>query len=723
MRKGYFISVLIWTSLSIFIGCQTSPSDNYTIEGKTYGVTSGVFHGRWWNYYERGCSFLAGGFLNEAEKDLRTALQSRSRDTWQARTYGLHFVEYFPNRELGITLFKKGQLSEAETLLRNSLSQVDTERARYYLDMIIKERISKGELQDREPPKVKAELVEISAEITKDKDKKKASSEIVREANNYLKIECSDDLGIEQIFVNKQSVYLRHGEKSALIQQPIETKEGKQDFVITVCDLAGKESSYNLSAKVDLTGPNIGIFKPADYLVTKDNELTLEGVVLDDTGIAEVSLNNQVILEGTGEQRKEFRSVLPLKDGENVFIIAARDTAGNETRTAIKTFKGEPHSQSALLWRFAQRRIRLNHALASSVLSEPMLNEVLLAQTEDTGIDINIKTPKPEQPSRHNRVIRVAGEITSSSAVQSLLINGEPYTQLTGAPKEAFNKRVPLPSDLLASGTGTVKLSVEAQDSQGKKASKEMNVKVEPVLINKNETKMSIALLAIAGRTPTDTFGSDLRTVLEESIGKQGRFYVLDRLYLQNILNEQQLSAGLSDPNRALDIGRMVPAQVFVVGELFPRGEQSAEVKLRLISTETSEVISIFDGFIDDVNNKELVLGKCNVLARQLSDFFPRLSGEVLDFRGSDSKYEVLFNWAEQDGVRPGTYALILYEASPAWTDPETGEITQPADYGILYKTRIVNVSPTSARGQVITDTSKPSEGVAIEKGLPSITM
>ncbi len=722
MRTRYLFLLSLFVSLGIIAGCQTSPSDNYTVEGKAYGVTSGVFHGRWWNYYERGSSFLAGGFLNEAEQDLRTALQSRSRDTWQARTYGLHFVEYFPNRELGITLFKKGQLAEAETYLQNSLSQVDTERARYYLDLIIKERISKGELQDSEPPKVKAELIEMNAEITKERGQKNTSTTI-REINNRLRIECSDDLGIEQIFVNQQPIFLRHGEKAIVIEQPIETKEGKQEFIVTARDLAGKESTFNLSTQVDLTGPNIGIFKPMDYLVTNDTEITLEGVALDETGIAQIVLNNLIISEGAGEQRKEFHTVLTLKEGENVFIISALDTAGNETRTTIKTFKGEPRSQSAMLWRFAQKHHRLNNTLASVSVSGPLLNEVLLTQTKETGIDINIKTPKPEQPYRHNRAIRVAGEITSSSAVQSLSINGEPYTQLTGAPKEAFNKRIPLPSDIVDSGIGTVKLAIEAQDSQGEKARKEMNVKVEPVLINKNETKMSIALLAIAGRNPADTFGSDLRTVLEGALKKQGRFYVLDRIYLQNILNEQQLSAGLADPNRALDIGRMVPAQVFVIGEVFPRGEQSAEVKLRLINTETSEVIAIFDGFIDDVNNTHLILGKCETLARQLADFFPRLSGEVLDFRGAAPKYEVLFNWAEQDGIKPGIYALILYEASPAWIDPDTGEITQPADYGILYKTRIVNVSPTSARGQVITDTSKPSEGVAIEKGLPSITM
>jgi len=723
VRKGYLSLFLIFLFMCVVIGCQSSTSDKYTVEGKSYGVTAGVFHGRWWNYYERGCSFLAGGFLNEAEQDLRSALQNRSRDTWQARTYGLHFVEYFPNRELGIVLFKKGQLTEAENLLRESLMQVDTERARYYLDLIVKERISKGELQDLEAPRVKAELIEMGVEITKDKDKKNSSSTLVKETNNLLKIECSDDLGIERIYINQQSILLRHGEKSATIEQPVETKEGKQEFVVTVRDLAGKESTYNLLTQVDLTGPNIGIFKPTDYLVTKENEIVLEGVVLDDTGIAEISLNNKVISDGSVEQRKEFRSELTLKDGENIFVISARDIAGNETRTSIKTFKGEPRSQSASLWRFSQQTHRLNSAFSSTSLSGKILNEVLFAQTENTNVEINIKTPKPEIPSRHNRVIRVAGEVVSPSAVQSLIINGEPYTQLTGAPKEAFNKRVPLPSDLLTSGSGTVKLSVTAQDSEGRNTRKEMDVKVEPILVNKSETKMSIALLAISGRTQTDTFGKDLRTVLEGTLKKQGRFYVLDRIYLQNVLTEQQLSAGLADPNRALDIGRMVPAQVFAVGEVFPRGEQSVEVKLRLINTETSEVISIFDGFIDNVNDGQLIEGKCEVLARQLADFFPRLSGEVLDFRGTEPKYEVLFNWAEQDGIRPGMYALILYEASPAWVDPDTGEITQPADYGILYKTRIVNVSPTSARGQIIVDTSKPSEGVAIEKGLPSITM
>ena len=75
-------------------GCVTqAPNrDDYTRNGLQYGVTEGRFRGRWWNYYERGRSFIEGGFSEEAERDLRAALKGRSRDQLWPRTYGLHFV-------------------------------------------------------------------------------------------------------------------------------------------------------------------------------------------------------------------------------------------------------------------------------------------------------------------------------------------------------------------------------------------------------------------------------------------------------------------------------------------------------------------------------------------------------------------------------------------------------------------------------------------------------
>ena len=110
-------------------GCVSDPSAVREKDGRQYGVTDGVFRGRWWSYYERGTSYLAGGFHEEAAADFEQALKGRSRDTWRARTYGLHFVEYFPARELGVCYLRLGRLDEAERQLQEALAMVDTERA------------------------------------------------------------------------------------------------------------------------------------------------------------------------------------------------------------------------------------------------------------------------------------------------------------------------------------------------------------------------------------------------------------------------------------------------------------------------------------------------------------------------------------------------------------------------------------------------------------------
>ena len=104
----------------LLAGCASKENANYQREGVQYGTTKGVFHGRWWNYYERGSSYLSGKYYAEAMSDLRQALAGRGADTWRARTYGLHFVEYFPNRELGVAYFEQGNLEEAERYLRDT---------------------------------------------------------------------------------------------------------------------------------------------------------------------------------------------------------------------------------------------------------------------------------------------------------------------------------------------------------------------------------------------------------------------------------------------------------------------------------------------------------------------------------------------------------------------------------------------------------------------------
>ena len=194
MTKRLLLVVLL---AGLVVSCETTEDSTYIKDGVNYASTDGgVFRGRWWSYYERGSNLLSGEFYEAAEADLRKAIgmTRSSKDRWQARTYGLHFTEYFPRRELGITLLRKGELDEAEELLEESLRHVDTARAHYYLDELKKARLAQGSLSDTTAPVLDTSLDDVQLVATLDVD---------------LNIDAQDDLGVETITVNGEALYQR----------------------------------------------------------------------------------------------------------------------------------------------------------------------------------------------------------------------------------------------------------------------------------------------------------------------------------------------------------------------------------------------------------------------------------------------------------------------------------------------------------------------------------
>jgi tetratricopeptide (TPR) repeat protein len=81
-------------------------------------------------YYEEGVKYLKIDSLNEAETCFKHALKYRNKDAIQARTYGIHYIEYFPNRELGIIYYKRQQLDLAIDFLEKSMRDEPSNRAR-----------------------------------------------------------------------------------------------------------------------------------------------------------------------------------------------------------------------------------------------------------------------------------------------------------------------------------------------------------------------------------------------------------------------------------------------------------------------------------------------------------------------------------------------------------------------------------------------------------------
>ncbi|MBF0609296.1 MAG: hypothetical protein HQL61_17300 [Magnetococcales bacterium] len=141
MNKGVntlrgIVLLIVTGALFILSGCAgmsaTVKSDGGELQ---CGKVQGAFRGRWFNYYERGVSFSSCGqalsdkgdteaarpYLESAVRDFEAAIRIRKDERWHARTYGMHYVDYFPHRELGIAQFLLDKYDKAQDELEISL--------------------------------------------------------------------------------------------------------------------------------------------------------------------------------------------------------------------------------------------------------------------------------------------------------------------------------------------------------------------------------------------------------------------------------------------------------------------------------------------------------------------------------------------------------------------------------------------------------------------------
>ncbi len=135
LRKMRFFFFVLMPSLGLRMSVAPD-QEPMRKNGKAYGVVDGLFQYNWWNYCERALSFGDGGFWHAAELDLKEAIKQREDDQTRARTYGRHFIDYFPHRELGVAYYHQGKIETAIGELTTSLSTAESSKAKLYLDLV-----------------------------------------------------------------------------------------------------------------------------------------------------------------------------------------------------------------------------------------------------------------------------------------------------------------------------------------------------------------------------------------------------------------------------------------------------------------------------------------------------------------------------------------------------------------------------------------------------------
>jgi hypothetical protein len=289
-------------------------------DGKAYGVAANLtWRGRWWDYYQRGLSYADGEFWPEAITDLQAALAQRQTDQRDARTYGLHFLDYFPHRELGIVYYRLGRYTEAVRELEASLGTVETAKAKFYLNKAQREALKRNG-RDREAPRI---VLDSPA------DGLWTNQRTVTVAGHV-----EDDTYVAAVAINDEAQFIELAEPRLPFAQEVPLSDGPNVIEVVAVDLLGQQARQRLTVYADRRGPLVSLESVEVLAAPAPRRMRVAGLITDDSPIRRFLLAGKVLPVGS-ESVWTFRQEVPLTPGMASLPFEVEDAAGNVTRGNI----------------------------------------------------------------------------------------------------------------------------------------------------------------------------------------------------------------------------------------------------------------------------------------------------------------------------------------------------------------------------------------------------
>ena len=661
----------------LFLSCAVQQDAQIKIkDGKEYGVVEGSFRHRWWNYYERGLSFAQGEFWEEAATDLKEAIKQRKADQRMARTYGMHFVDYFPHRELGVIYYHQGNYGQAENELETSLRMVDTGKTKHFLNLVRKKKLEISR-EDKASPSIALEAA--SRQTT---------------SNHFrfeLKGEVSDDFYAREVIIDEIPEFIELSAKSIPFTREIKLKKGLNAINIQSVDLMGKVTEKTIKVLGDFEGPAFQIQNVADGDQVNEEAIVLNGALVDATGITELRVNDQV-LSYDKEKEIAFALNIDLEEGENKILLAATDTVGNTTTgelnlTYVPQLANTPpprHNQ------FLDARADSNPVLlAFSGSSASGHTTGILYAAAKAAFRLNFKDLTKEQTVYFN-TLYVDGTATGTYEIESVAINGEPLLILPGR-TVYFNQLMELQE-----GSNTI--TIEVTDVKGNIATKTAEVNHQIPKVHQLGSRMSLAILPFEIKGDPGMASALVYDNLIDAFVDQERFHIVTRGdELEAILREQKLSqTDLVDKSTAIRVGKLVAAESILMGTV-QETKDTIEIYARLINTESSSVMEAKDVFSQDKSIPQLQY-MTNGLALKLKHSFPLIEGMVIQVKGN----QIYADFGSFKRIKK-EMRFIVFQQGAVIKHPVTGKVlgSETKELGVA---TVVNVFEDMSIGKLIAD-------------------
>lgn len=628
-----------------------------------------LYRGKWWNYYIRGRWFAEGGYYNEAILDFKKAVSLRSKDLRSARSYGLHFWEYFAHRELGIAYFNQEKYEDAKKELEISLSTADSARAKYYLNKC-NEAILKTTGKDQKPPEIR---------VTSHAD-----GEVVNTPRVKLKGVATDDFYVSDISVQGKRIFIELAEKELGFQEDIPLRMGGNVISLEASDLLGKNIRQDIKLILDMRPPVLYLDDIQLYKKNGMDIATITGTIEDDHGVKHLYINNTEIPLIPGKEVR-FKHDTVLANLDKISLKAV-DIAGNETRgeEPIDKKASSLWPEDILSTRKYVSRTNMPPIIASGKTDKYMVKRLLASH------ETNVTQP-PAPASSPQAIKDNEGEAKGSFTTQGTAADEIPpviHTDLKPAIVQDENLFFSLHAHddsgvaglfvnqslleirsgkhiffnyLLPLVAGENIVTVKAIDTQGNET------ELSPVKITKRtfelletDARYTVAWLPLRtfaeqGVSSDTLYGMLLKAFDEEP--KRFNFVERGPEKLMQILQEQKIgNTKLASPDTAIKIGKIHAAEGMFFGAV-EEDRKGINVTLQLVDTETTQVLAHADVYDEDKSMKNLEW-LMHGLSLKMKRQFPMIQGNVIYVSGNGFHIDA----GAASGLKLGMKLLLFRE-------------------------------------------------------------
>jgi len=699
-RVPYAAAFLICLLL-IESGCQSPERIEET--GKLY-------RHNWWNYYERGALLLKQGKTDAAQEDFQRCLGLISgakfrndRDMWRARTYGLHFVEgYFPNRELGVCLYENKDYSQAIHFLERSLSQEPSGRAKHYLNLALQKRMVGTVV----PPPVLRFNRDTAVRLTCDRA-------------CLLDGTASGEGRIRRLSVGGQHEFIELATTSQPFSRRVALKAGTNVVSVEAEDLLGQRTTQHVVRIADWQPPSLHIRS----VIAENSAWHVEGVCRDGFGLDAVSLDATPLFKRDSAARKVTEIPISVRVPLTGAILSATDLAGNRLQSplnsAVLAQMATPENQQRFLSDGVipfQRTTLAGRPMlcAASTLEAPALQKetsvvsqmeahtrafqrlscnrhafMLAAATTPTADrlrpSLSLRGCQP-LTRVYSEDFYVDGTAADNGGLSSVTINGENLISKDdeGTIRTYFARRLSL-------DPGTNRFEIVTADLAGNRTAESLTVvRLRPEYLDES-LRLSVGVPPL---TPAETgiIGARVKRCMETELTRSPvRFRLLERDEGWDfVLREQGLSiSDLADPSAALRIGKMVPAEMLLMGKIFTEAK-GLTVYLKVVETSNGAIVFASDVYSPDPEFKldDAVAG----LILKVQQGFPLITGEVLRRQGT----HVTLNVGRKEGTTENSRFIVI--SATAAENLAEGKICTKEGQAIQLQIERVQQNTSSAR-------------------------